>query len=268
LPLNWAIQHYAIWERAERENCRSVTVAPRFVQHAPVEGSSMAATSSGRDPVEELAEEFLDRLRQGEHPTAAEYAERYPAFADAILTLFPAMAEIERGGMGIVYEAEQVSLGRRVALKVLPQHAVLDPRRLERFRREARSAARLLHSNIVPVFGVGEHDGLPYFVMQFIPGLGLDAVLRELRRLRGARGGSDQEPGDGGGPTPTALDRMDTVKAVARTLLEGGDTPQPGPHQGAPNPAGPELARSETSAVHLPGQPEGTAPRWPSLPQA
>ena len=72
--------------------------------------------------------------------------------------------------MGVVYEAEQESLGRRVALKVLPGHALLDPRQLARFRREARAAARLHHTNIVPVFGVGEQDGLHYYVMQFIAG--------------------------------------------------------------------------------------------------
>ena len=90
--------------------------------------------------------------------------------------------------MGVVYEAEQLSLGRHVAIKVLPAHALLDARQLGRFQREARSAAKLHHTNIVPVFGVGEQDGLHYFVMQFIHGLGLDVVLDELRRLRQPRG--------------------------------------------------------------------------------
>src|SRR5262249_28750459 len=76
---------------------------------------------------------------------------------------------------------------RHVAIKVLPSHALLDPRHLHRFQREARSAARLHHTNIVPVFGVGEQDGLHYYVMQFIKGLGLDTVLAELRRLRQPR---------------------------------------------------------------------------------
>jgi WD40 repeat protein/serine/threonine protein kinase len=88
---------------------------------------------------------------------------------------------IGRGGMGVVYEAEQVSLGRRVALKVLPQALGLDATRKARFEREARAAAKLHHTNIVPVFGVGEHDGVPYYVMQLIDGRGLDAVLLELR---------------------------------------------------------------------------------------
>jgi serine/threonine protein kinase len=95
---------------------------------------------------------------------------------------FRLVREIGRGGMGVVYEAEQVSLGRRVALKVLPRHALLDPDAVERFRRESRAAARLHHTNIVQVFGTGEQDGLHYFVMQLIPGVGLDALIRELGR--------------------------------------------------------------------------------------
>jgi serine/threonine protein kinase len=70
-------------------------------------------------------------------------------------------------------------------LKVLPGHVVGDRKSLERFRREAKAAARLHHTNIVPVFGVGESEGRHYCVMQFIQGLGLDAVLEELKRLRG-----------------------------------------------------------------------------------
>src|SRR5262245_39230858 len=91
--------------------------------------------------------------------------------------------------MGIVYEAEQESLGRHVALKVLPRQALLKTTYLERFRREAKAAGRLHHTNIVPVFGVGEHDGTHYYAMQFIAGEGLDKVLGDLRRLRAAPGG-------------------------------------------------------------------------------
>src|SRR5262249_49363660 len=78
----------------------------------------------------------------------------------------------------------QVSLGRHVALKVLPRQVLPSPRQRQRFEREARAAARLHHTNIVPVFGIGEEGGLHYYVMQYIQGLGLDEVLNELRRLR------------------------------------------------------------------------------------
>src|SRR5262245_38514168 len=225
----------------------------------------MAELSSDRDPVEELAEEFLERHRRGERPALSEYTRRHPELADAIRELFPALVKIEqfkpgghdlspsgrtqnplapepplkrlgdyrilrevgRGGMGVVYEAEQESLGRHVALKVLPSHALLDPKHLERFRREARAAARLHHTNIVPVFGVGEQDGLHYYVMQFIHGLGLDVVLDELRRLR--------QPQDKRTPTlDDALGRQAdgtrdlSAVHVARSLLSGQfRTPQP-----------------------------------------
>jgi WD40 repeat protein/serine/threonine protein kinase len=94
---------------------------------------------------------------------------------------FRILRVIGTGGMGVVYEAEQVSLGRHVALKVMPLALRLDATRKARFEREARAAAKLHHTNIVPVFGVGEHDGLPYYVMQLIDGRGLDVVLLELR---------------------------------------------------------------------------------------
>ena len=97
---------------------------------------------------------------------------------------FRILRVLGRGGMGVVYEAIQESLGRHVALKVLPPHGRLDATQLGRFRREARAAAGLHHTNIVPVFAVGEEDGVPYYAMQFIRGQGLDAILDELRRLR------------------------------------------------------------------------------------
>ncbi len=185
----------------------------------------MTTSSDARNPVELLAAEFLDRKRRGEHPTLRDYIERHPDLADEIRDLFPALLmmenlgdssgattgtlavengaalgirlerlgdyrilrEIGRGGMGVVYEAEQESLGRRVALKVLATSSLLDPKQVRRFEREAKAAAKLHHTNIVPVFGVGRQDGHHYFVMQFIAGLGLDVVLDDLRRLRGAK---------------------------------------------------------------------------------
>ena len=170
----------------------------------------------------ELAEEFLERYRRGERPGLREYLDRHPELDGEIREVFPAMAmmeniairddplegertdphtpsrpdsrvpaqigdfriirEIGHGGMGAVYEAEQVSLGRHVALKLLLPQVVRDARQRRRFEREARAAARLHHTNIVPVFGVGQHDGSAFYVMQYIPGLGLDAVIDELRR--------------------------------------------------------------------------------------
>jgi len=86
--------------------------------------------------------------------------------------------------MGVVYEAVQEPLGRRVALKVLTTGPATHPTHLERFEREARTAARLHHGNIVPVFGVGSDGGTHYIAMQFIAGAALDEVIAEVRRLR------------------------------------------------------------------------------------
>jgi serine/threonine protein kinase len=168
-----------------------------------------------RNPIEVIADEFIERMRLGEEPTIEEYTKLHPEIAEQIRELLPTviameqlkvqkersersrflrgpgsltklgdfliLGEVGRGGMGIVYEAEQQSLGRHVAVKVLPRQSLLDEHRLERFKREAQTAARLHHTNIVPIFGVGEQDGYHYYVMQFIRGLGIDRVVRELR---------------------------------------------------------------------------------------
>src|ERR1700722_13120392 len=179
----------------------------------------MPDPSSDVNPLDALAEEFVARHRAGERPSLDGFIARRPDLADDIRDLFPGLVlmegvrpspgdvtgpfepgtialqlrrlgdyrivrEVGRGGMGVVYEAEQESLGRHVALKVLPPQALLNGTYLERFRRGARAAARLHHTNIVPVFGGGEADGVPYYAMQFIRGEGLDRVLADLGRLR------------------------------------------------------------------------------------
>ncbi len=167
--------------------------------------------------LDRLATELLDRYRHGERPAVAEYAEQYPELADDIRDLVPTIGQMEglkvelerptvaapdalpprgrmqltqlgdfriireigRGGMGVVYEAEQTSLNRRVALKVLPLLSMLNPELIRRFQREARTAGKLHHSNIVPVFGVGESHGFHYYFMQMIDGVGLDTLIDE-----------------------------------------------------------------------------------------
>jgi WD40 repeat protein/serine/threonine protein kinase len=104
-----------------------------------------------------------------------------PAALTGDLGDFRILREIGRGGMGVVYEAEQISLARRVALKVLPFAGVLDERQLQRFRNEARAAAGLHHPHIVPVYAVGCERGVHYYAMQFIEGRNLAGVLAELR---------------------------------------------------------------------------------------
>ena len=144
----------------------------------------MASETRDRDPVEVLGEEFLARRRRGEDPQIHQYIAAHRQYAEQISELFPAMIamedlkslktkstdrpirlhvdrlerlgdykivrEIGHGGMGIVYEAEQQSLHRRVAVKVFPKQAFGDSNQLKRFQREAETAGKLHHTNIVP----------------------------------------------------------------------------------------------------------------------
>jgi tetratricopeptide (TPR) repeat protein len=95
---------------------------------------------------------------------------------------FRIVREVGRGGMGVVYEAEQITLGRRVALKVLPLAAALDARALQRFKHEATAAAHLQHTNIVPVYFVGCERGVHFYAMQYVEGQTLAALIADLRR--------------------------------------------------------------------------------------
>src|SRR5580693_9406300 len=107
--------------------------------------------------------------------------------------------ELGRGGMGTVYEAVHVGLDRPVALKVLGTHAAPDSSARRRFLNEARTAAGLHHTHIVPVFDVGQVGGLCYYAMQRIEGAGLDRVLRHLRHDRSIAAGSSLGLGLGQG---------------------------------------------------------------------
>ncbi|HXG08274.1 MAG TPA: protein kinase [Gemmataceae bacterium] len=129
----------------------------------------------------ELVRETAARLVAGADESAS--AAELPA--GTTLGDFRIVREIGRGGMGVVYQADQLSLGRRVALKVLPFAAALDGRQLQRFKNEAQAAAQLHHTNIVPVFAVGSERGVHYYAMQFIDGQPLTALIRELRHLAG-----------------------------------------------------------------------------------
>jgi len=104
------------------------------------------------------------------------------------------LREIGRGGMGVVYEAQQMSLGRRVALKMLPFASALDARQLQRFHNEAQAAAHLHHQNIVPVYAVGCERSVHYYAMQFIEGRTLAAMIEELRQGAGLPAETDRNP--------------------------------------------------------------------------
>jgi WD40 repeat protein/serine/threonine protein kinase/tetratricopeptide (TPR) repeat protein len=180
--------------------------------------------------LEQVSDEVLTGLRR---PGTAESVRpgRISEEPPTLLGDYRILREVGRGGMGIVYEAEQVSLGRRVALKVLPRQFLHGPNAVDRFRREARAAARLHHTNIVQVFGTGGQDGLHYFVMQLITGAGLDTVVRALGRRR------DPLPGTSGAEDLDASAvEPESLSAIVRKLIgrtQAGDalsvTPTPGP---------------------------------------
>ena len=178
--------------------------------------------NDGHERLDALAAEFVERLRSGERPEIEEYTARHPELSDSIRYLFPTLLvmeqpatphgtshsetrvrerlgefhvlrEIGRGGMGVVYEAEQQSLARRVAIKVLGAGLLSSDVQVERFRREAKSAARLHHTNIVPVFGFGESHGFHYYAMQYIRGHSLRELLSAIEASDGSESHSERD---------------------------------------------------------------------------
>jgi len=217
----------------------------------------VSAYTEGRNPVDALADEYSMRLRNGESPSVDEFVQRLPKHEDAIRALFPSIAmmerisekdhsehqivqqavrltdslpqvlgdfrivrEIGRGGMGIVYEAEQQSLRRRVALKIVSPLAAVSEHQVVRFRREAEAAAGLHHTNIVPVFGIGEADGVHYFAMQLIDGIPLSKFIQSTRTDVCE---STQEQGQGNetsGHQPSASFELNPVDDSVATQID------------------------------------------------
>jgi serine/threonine protein kinase/WD40 repeat protein len=147
---------------------------------------------------------------------------------------------IGEGGMGVVYEAEHESLKNRVALKVMHPRFRADRSYLRRFQTEARSAARLHHTNIVSVFDFGEQDGICYYAMQYIAGVGLHDVLDDVRRLRAAPDGASQAGTSGQGDDHPTEPVSGPISAVAHGLLSGQFATAPG----SPAGSGPPLTAS------------------------
>jgi WD40 repeat protein/serine/threonine protein kinase len=200
-----------------------------------------AQSADSADPLlAEVIAEITDRLQAGDPVDIEAFLARCPEHADDLRRLLPALAlvdalkeacvasrssgeamageevlgtlgdfrivrEVGRGGMGVVYEAEQVSLHRRVALKVLPFAGTLDPRQLQRFQNEAQAAACLHHTNIVPVYFVGCDRGVHYYAMQFIDGHTLAEHIREL-----------QQAGPTAGTEPAAQQATSSTGSTAR----------------------------------------------------
>ena len=224
----------------------------------------------------QAVQEYLAALEAGRKPDRREFLDRYPGIADALAECLDALEfmqtaapqvqpaadspqpsseglyagtplgdfriirEIGRGGMGVVYEAEQVSLGRRVALKVLPFAATLDPKQLQRFKNEAQAAAHLHHTNIVPVHYVGCERGVHFYAMQHIEGQSLAALIRELRLLAGV---PIAEEGSSAGRALALASEMVSGHG-APSKRSHPDEPPTGPY--LPDPAGPHSPAAET----------------------
>ena len=164
--------------------------------------------SASEATLEAVLDRYLEELAEGRAPDQESYLRAHPDLSDALRGVFRTLdfveatskalnaskleqgqrlgefriiKEVGRGGMGVVYEAIQTSLNRRVALKVLPAGVLLSDSAPERFAREAATAGRLHHSNIVPVYAVGEEQGIQYYAMQYIEGRSLAEHLKKMR---------------------------------------------------------------------------------------
>jgi eukaryotic-like serine/threonine-protein kinase len=204
--------------------------------------------------VAQIADDFLNRLGRGEQPAISEYVRRYPDVADVIpqvlsflrvikeapsqknqtaerlaapeggpfvngcLGDYRIVREVGRGAMGIVYEAEQISLGRRVALKVLPLAATLESKQSQRFKIEAQAAAHLHHENIVPIYAIGCESGIHYYAMQFIEGQTLAAIIRDM---------CSEAKGEDPAPNRSSMTELATIADHQEAVCETVQTKAP-----------------------------------------
>ncbi len=239
-------------------------------RHLPAPEPLPSTDGEDDDPrIAEALEAYLSECKGRPKPRKEEFLRRYPDIASELRVSLDALdfiqstaqhltipvesemlpektnigdyriiREVGRGGMGIVYEAEQISLGRKVALKVLPFAAALDPRHRQRFQVEAQAAAHLQHKHIVPIHAVGCEKGVHFYAMQFIDGQSLATVIRDLRKLR-----SDPDDAAFGVLDDPSADGPTSVPAESLSLVLGAtqdDPPADGPA------AAPELPSTDS----------------------
>jgi WD40 repeat protein/serine/threonine protein kinase len=238
------------------------------------------ATTGADLLLDDLIEAFAKRLEAGERLNPEAYIQEHPERAEQLRRILPAMLvlaelasspgdslpagvsakavdgplgelgdfrilrEVGRGGMGVVYEAEQISLGRHVALKVLPFAAALDAKQLQRFKNEAQAAAHLQHTHIVPVYYVGCERGVHFYAMQFIEGETLAAIIQELRQLAGNPTAAPLIPSNAAGSLPQEL-----ASGRCAPARPGAESQPTGPYLPASAPALAPLAGTVTPAV-------------------
>lgn len=205
--------------------------------------------------LDEIVDEFLTRRQAGEQPEIEEFRQRAPEIAELVektlktilmvddlkndtwntlpgaiqathtkpaappvIADYHIIQKIGQGGMGIVYEAVQESLDRRVALKTLPAPVAHNERFVERFKREARAAAGLHHTNIVPVFDVGQDGDTLYYAMQFIDGQPLHEIIHQKQTETGNEKSATTHPLPGSESTGSSPDQKQQAwfHAVAR----------------------------------------------------
>jgi serine/threonine protein kinase/Tfp pilus assembly protein PilF len=228
-------------------------------------------TNGSSAVLDDVIEEVANLLQAGDAVDVEAILTRYPEHAESLRRLLPAIAvmaefgvsasrlaasgvspglgpietelgtlgdfrilrEVGRGGMGVVYEAEQMSLHRRVALKVLPFAAALDSQQLRRFKTEAQAAAQLHHTNIVPVFWVGCEQGVHYYAMQFIEGRSLAELIRELRQAEGKEQPEYGNTAASGRISPSPQRGDGAPRASEGEALEPGERAVPEPVKAA-----------------------------------
>jgi serine/threonine protein kinase/tetratricopeptide (TPR) repeat protein len=207
----------------------------------------------------EILGDWHERRERGEAVTPSEVIRLHPDLADSLRAHFEAMEvfdeafgppppassgaprrigdftllrEIGRGGMGVVYEAEQTSMRRRVALKVLYPSITSSAQAVERFRREAQAAGRLHHTHIVPVYAMGEEDGVWFYAMELVRGRALDRVIRDLRAAAGISPDSRADAGHGAGAPPSLVPALPPPTPTGPASTSSPSTPSSGPGTG------------------------------------